>query len=157
MHDRKLPAPFLQAAALGTQDKFKQGANARIFRLLKNSTGFLFAFAWSQDCFFRTRHNPWVKKENMSEQQRAFFEQWNNPIARLTVEQAAWALNFQAHDIPVLVRAGLLKPLGNPAKSATKYFSAVAVRDHAKDLTWLARATNVIYRHWQDKNNTEAA
>ena len=93
----------------------------------------------------------------MNEQQRTFFQYWSEPVARLTVEQTAWALNFQTHDIQILVRAGLLKPLGNPNKNAVKFFSAVAVRDHAKDLAWLARATNTIYRHWQNKNGTEAA
>ena len=93
----------------------------------------------------------------MNEQQRAFFLQWKSPIARLTVEQAAWALNFQRHDIPILVDVGLLKPLGQPRLNATKYFSAVALMDHATDLVWLAKATNAIYRYWQIKNGSEAA
>ena len=93
----------------------------------------------------------------MNELQRTFFQQWNDPIARLTVDQAAWALNFQPHDIPILVGAGLLKPLGNPSKNAVKFFSTVSVQDHAKDLVWLAKATNAIYRYWQIKNAREAA
>lgn len=36
-------------------------------------------------------------------------------LARLTAEQVAWVLNCQAHGVPVLVGARLLKPLGNPA------------------------------------------
>jgi hypothetical protein len=99
--------------------------------------------------------NPRPAPRTMSEQQRSFFQQWNEPVARLTVEQTAWALNFQNHDIPELIRAGLLKPLGNPSRSAVKYFSAVAVRDHAKDLIWLARATDTVYRIWQKKNGTQ--
>lgn len=91
-------------------------------------------------------------EHNMNEQQRAFHQHWPNPIARLNAEQTAWALNFQAHDIPVLVRAGLLKPLGNPRQSAVKYYSALVVQQHAMDPAWLSKATNAVYRHWQNRN-----
>jgi hypothetical protein len=33
--------------------------------------------------------------------------------ARVMAEEAAWLLGFAPHDIPVLVMAGLLKPLGD--------------------------------------------
>jgi hypothetical protein len=42
--------------------------------------------------------------------------------ARLTAEQAAWVLNGQSHDVPILVAARLLKLLGNPAQNAIKFF-----------------------------------
>ena len=35
-----------------------------------------------------------------------------NPPARLGIEETAWLLGFNEHDIAVLVSAGLLKPLG---------------------------------------------
>ena len=44
--------------------------------------------------------------------------------ARLNPEQASWVLGFQAHDIPVLVACGLLKPLGTPPPNGVKYFAA---------------------------------
>jgi hypothetical protein len=39
--------------------------------------------------------------------------------ARLTAEQAAWLLNCQVHDIPALVAAKLIKPLGNPPQNGS--------------------------------------
>jgi hypothetical protein len=38
--------------------------------------------------------------------------------ARLDARETAWYLGFAAHDIPVLVSAGLLKPLGHPPANA---------------------------------------
>ena len=42
---------------------------------------------------------------------------------RLTVPQTAALLGFAEHDIPILVRKGLLKSLGNPVPNAVKYFA----------------------------------
>jgi hypothetical protein len=55
------------------------------------------------------------------------------------------------HDIPVLVTGRLLKPLGNPAQNATKWFSAVEVLQLAADREWLDRATKRIGEHWKRK------
>ena len=74
------------------------------------------------------------------------------PPARLNVEQTALALNCQPHDIPTLVAARLLKPLGNPPASGVKFFSIAEVLQLAKNTAWLAKATNAIHRHWQQKN-----
>lgn len=74
------------------------------------------------------------------------------PPARLTAEQAAWVLNCQAHDVPTLVMARLLKPLGNPTPNSVKYFATVEVLELAKDRTWLAKATNAVGQHWKEKN-----
>ena len=71
---------------------------------------------------------------------------------RLTMEQAAVLLGFQGHDIPVLVRCKLLKPLGNPVPSAPKFFSAADVEQCSRDSNWLDRATKSLSRHWQEKN-----
>ena len=50
----------------------------------------------------------------MSEDQHQFLSLLGHLPARLTVEQAAWVLNCQPHDLPVLIAARLVKPLGNP-------------------------------------------
>ena len=71
---------------------------------------------------------------------------------RLTAEQAAWVLNCQAHDVPVLVTARLLKPLGNPQPNCVKYFAAAEVLEFAKDRSWLAKVTNAVSHHWMQKN-----
>ena len=72
--------------------------------------------------------------------------------ARLTVEQAAWVLNCQPHDIPSLVRARLLKPLGNPSPNSVKYFSTAELLELTKDRNWLMRMSAAVYQHWQTRN-----
>jgi hypothetical protein len=72
--------------------------------------------------------------------------------ARLTAEQAAWVLNCQPHDVPVLVMARLLKPLGSPAPNSVKYFATGELLEMAKDRTWLAKITNAVGQHWKQKN-----
>ena len=72
--------------------------------------------------------------------------------ARLTAEQAAWVVNCQPHDVPTLVAARLLKPLGNTPPSSVKYFAASELLEQAKDRTWLAKVTNALNQHWQKKN-----
>jgi hypothetical protein len=76
--------------------------------------------------------------------------------ARLTVEQTAWLLNFQPHDIPVLVSGRLLKPLGTPAPNAVKYFGTAEVLELARDRTWLAKVTNAVSQHWKRKNQRKS-
>lgn len=44
---------------------------------------------------------------------------------RLNAEQTGWVQNCQGHDIPALVNARPLKPLGNPAQNSTRHFVAV--------------------------------
>src|SRR5262245_48585322 len=75
-----------------------------------------------------------------------------SPPARLTLEEAAWLLGFQVHDIPVLVRRGLLKPLGNPPANASKHFATVELETLRSDPRWLARATDALHQHWHRKN-----
>jgi len=72
--------------------------------------------------------------------------------ARLNVEQTAFLLGFLPHDIPILNRAGLLKPLGSPAANAPKYFAAVHVEGIAQSAEWLSKATKAITKHWAEKN-----
>src|SRR5688500_1421268 len=88
----------------------------------------------------------------MREDQDRFLALLGHPPARLTVEQTAWVLNCQVHDIPVLVAARLLRPLGNPPPNGIKYFSTAEVLELTKDRSWLAKITNTVCRHWQQKN-----
>ena len=70
----------------------------------------------------------------------------------MTAEEAAWLLNCQLHDVPVLVAAKLLKPLGNPAQNSVKFFATREVQEQAKDLKWLHKATVAINSHWHHRN-----
>ena len=72
--------------------------------------------------------------------------------ARLTVEQTAWVLNCQPHDVPALVAARLLKPLGNPAANSIKFFATADLLEQIKDRNWLVRVSSTIYQHWHKKN-----
>ena len=75
--------------------------------------------------------------------------------ARLTAEQAAWLLNCQAHDIPALVAARLIKPLGNPPQNGTKFFATADLLEASQDRHWLARMSTAIYQHWHHKNTRQ--
>jgi hypothetical protein len=88
----------------------------------------------------------------MSEEQFQFMRAFGQLPARLSSEQAAWVINCQVHDIPVLLAARLLKPLGNPAANAIKFFSAAELLALAKDKAWLVKVTNAVNHHWQRHN-----
>jgi hypothetical protein len=53
--------------------------------------------------------------------------------ARIRPEEAARFIGCQEHDIPILVRAGLLKPLGPVPANAVKYFSKRKVLELCED------------------------
>lgn len=88
----------------------------------------------------------------MREEQQQFLVRLGRPPARLNAEQAAWVLNCQPHDIPMLVAARLLKPLGNPPASGVKYFATAEVLELTQDRAWLSKVTATIYAHWQRQN-----
>ena len=88
----------------------------------------------------------------MKQDQQSFLSLLGIPPARLTAEQAAWILNCQPHDMPALISARLLKPLGNPAPNSIKFFSRDELLELAKDRAWLSKATVVISQHWQKMN-----
>jgi hypothetical protein len=77
--------------------------------------------------------------------------------ARLDSAQAARVLGFSEHDIPILVRQGLLNPLGKPVPNATKYFAACQIVALAGDPKWLNAATQVIYEYWKGKNDRKTS
>jgi hypothetical protein len=89
----------------------------------------------------------------MKEEQQQFLRLLGQLPARLTAEQAAWVLNCQPHDVPALVAAKLLKPLGNPPPNGIKFFSTEDVLELTKDRNWLVRMSSTIYQHWQKKNS----
>lgn len=66
--------------------------------------------------------------------------------ARLNQEQTAAVLGFKPHDIPVLGKAGHLKPLGGGPRNSVKYFAAVEIEQLSRDKNWLDRATRIINR-----------
>ena len=75
------------------------------------------------------------------------------PPARLGINETAWLLGFNEHDIPVLVSAGLLKPLGRPTATGSKFFATVDLQTLRNDTRWLAKASDAIVNHWRSKNS----
>jgi hypothetical protein len=88
----------------------------------------------------------------MKEEQYQFLALVGQAPARLTVEQAAWMIGCQAHDMPILVSSRLLKPLGNPAQNGIKFFATADVLELIKDRSWLAKMTSTVNQHWHRKN-----
>jgi hypothetical protein len=88
---------------------------------------------------------------NLQERQNEFLGRHILP-ARLEVLETAWFLGFKPHDIPILTGAGLLKPLGNPARNGIKHYATETLQQIRRDEKWLARASDVIRQHWQAKN-----
>jgi hypothetical protein len=88
----------------------------------------------------------------MRDDQNQFLRLLGQLPARLTAEQAAWVLNCQPHDVPALVAARLLKPLGNPPPNGIKFFATDILLEQTKDQNWLMRVTSTINLHWHNKN-----
>lgn len=93
----------------------------------------------------------------MNDDQRQFLALLGQPPARLAVEQVAWLLNCQPHDIPVLMAARLLKPLGQPAPNGAKWFAAAELTALTRDRAWLTRVTHTLQEYWRRKNHTPGA
>jgi hypothetical protein len=96
-----------------------------------------------------------ISRFDMNESQNQFLRLLGQLPARLTAEQAAWVINCQLHDVPVLVAARLLKPLGNPPPNSVKFFAALELLEQVKDRAWLAKVTNALNQHWQRKNSAK--
>ena len=71
--------------------------------------------------------------------------------ARLDVTETARLLGFAVHDLPILMAAGKLTPLGDPAPNAPKWFAAVEMIRLAADQDWLHKATKELSKFWHGK------
>ncbi len=71
----------------------------------------------------------------------------------MNVEEAAWLLGFLPREIPILIAVKLLKPLGAPARTGSKYFSMHELQQLREDTVWLGRASNAIVKYWRFKNH----
>jgi hypothetical protein len=74
--------------------------------------------------------------------------------ARLNVEQVAQLIGFQTHDIPLLVKAKLLTPLGGGARNSVKYFAACEIEQLRDDRRWLDKATKAVSRRATSSNSS---
>ena len=46
----------------------------------------------------------------------------------------------------------LLRPLGRPTASGSKFFATVELQNLRSDTRWLARASDAMVNHWRNKN-----
>ncbi len=85
-------------------------------------------------------------------EQQTEFLSWKITPARLNASQATWYLRFEPHEITILAATGLLKPLGHPARNATKFFATATLEQLRRDEKWLIRATDAVAAHWKEGN-----
>jgi len=74
-----------------------------------------------------------------------------NLPGRLDVTQTAKLLGFGEHDVQILMAVGRLRPLGDPAPNAPKWFAAVEMVQLATDQDWLHKATKELAKYWRNK------
>jgi hypothetical protein len=72
--------------------------------------------------------------------------------ARLNTTETALILGFQEHDLPALIAAKLLSPLGKPAPNSPKFFARVEVLALAKNRDWLSQVTRTLPQHCTEKS-----
>jgi hypothetical protein len=77
--------------------------------------------------------------------------------AMLNAPQTAVILGVGEHDMPALIRAGLLEPLGEPQVNAVKYFAAIHILEMAGDPAFLGKIRNALYEYWQGKNGSKSS
>jgi len=84
--------------------------------------------------------------------EQAEFLSWKIVPARLDATQTAWFLGFELHEIPILIAASLLKPLGHPGRNSRKFFATQTLEELRRDEKWLARASDAIRNYWTARN-----
>ena len=84
--------------------------------------------------------------------EQADFLNWKLKPARLNATQAAWFLGFEPDEITILVGAGLLKPLGHPARNSGKLFATEILQQLWHDEKWLGKATDAITNYWKQRS-----
>jgi len=73
---------------------------------------------------------------------------------RVDARQAGELLGLLDHEIAILIRAKLLRPLGSPAKNGRRFFFAREILE--LDREWWDRAQRAIERHWKQRNRLVA-
>lgn len=78
--------------------------------------------------------------------------------ARVNPEQTACLIGTTPYYIPVLITAGLLKPLGSRlSRNCVKYFALVEVLRLCADPKWLSKVTDAIHAHDRRKRERRSS
>ena len=72
--------------------------------------------------------------------------------ACVDAEVAAKFLGWPPYFMPLLARAGHLKPLGRPGKNARKWYAMVELERLSRDPVWLDKAIRVVDRLVREAN-----
>lgn len=76
--------------------------------------------------------------------------------ARLSREETAFLLRVEPQDIPILIGAKIIRPLGDPAKNRVKWFATISVLRLMEDEKALCRLTQTLHEFWDEKNSKRA-
>ena len=72
--------------------------------------------------------------------------------ACLDAEAAARFFGWPAYFMPLLARAGHLKPLGKPGQNARKWYATVELERLSRDPAWLDKAIRLVDRLIRESN-----
>ena len=75
--------------------------------------------------------------------------------ACVDAEDAARFLGWPAYFMPLLARAGHLKPLGRPAQNARKWYAMVELERVSRDPAWLDKAIRIVDRLVREANGKQ--
>ncbi|MEM7108725.1 MAG: hypothetical protein AAF519_10905 [Bacteroidota bacterium] len=59
---------------------------------------------------------------------------------------------MEIHEIPILAKSNLIKPLGKPTKNGPQYFVTCMILELKEDEVWLNKACKSISQNWRGKN-----
>ena len=76
--------------------------------------------------------------------------------AILSQQETAWYLGFRRHNIPRLVEAGVISPLGRPKPNSVKLFALADLERVRTDPKKLSRAVDSVQSGWKTKNRGRA-
>jgi len=68
------------------------------------------------------------------------------------VEEASKIFGWPLYFLPLLIRAGHIKPLGKPAQNGRKWFASVELERLSQDKDWLDKAIRIVEKHVHDAN-----
>jgi len=75
--------------------------------------------------------------------------------ACVDAEAAARFFGWPPYFMPLLARAGHLKPLGKPARNARKWYALVELEHVARDPAWLDKAIRIVDRLVREANGKQ--
>jgi hypothetical protein len=87
----------------------------------------------------------------MDYDQKAFLALARYP-AVLTLLEACWLLGFALHQGRILVRKGMLTPLGKRRHRKSMLFAAPYILELTQDREWLSEAKDTLSAYWEKCN-----